>query len=194
MCIASSAIYAIISVVGTAVGMIGQNQSRQEQIGQNNAAKEYNNRLAENYDKQAAEVMATSEIQRKMITEGASRVSQAEMVKSRGVLASQRAAAAGSGLGGGSVTVENLAIDEANKSVLDDMYIRFKSEQDKWINERQARSAAGSLRDQASAARQSAIVYQGNNSAINSAAGWNSAASLLGGVTQAADIWYRTKE
>lgn len=167
----------IVTLFGGIISAIGQNQKAQSN-------KRYNDFMASTADEQATEVRETSAIARRMITAGASRSSQKAAVTSKMALGAQRAAAAASGLGGGSVTAENLAIDEANKSVLDDIYIRFQADQQKAINERDE------LAQERGYARQAQAYRMAGDAAV-AGGGWNTAGTMLGAASQAADIWYR---
>lgn len=167
----------VLAVGGTALSIYGQNKSKE-------ASVQYNNYLADLSEKQAGAVAQTGRLQRRMITEGASRAAQKAAVASFSLQGAQRAAAAGAGLGGGSVTSENLATDEATKASLDDLYVRLQADTQKFLNKRDEDAQIENLYNQATGYRMGA-------SNANIAGNINMASSLLSGAGQVANIWYR---
>lgn len=93
--------------------------------------------------------------------------------------ASQLAAAAANGIGGGSVTTQDLALDTFEKGKLDEMAIRFNADQKSWAAQTGADYKAWDYENQATQNRISGV--QARRTASRQAN-----ATLLSGATQAA--------
>lgn len=100
---------------------------------------------------------------------------------------SQRAAAAANGVGGGSVTSQDIAKDTVNTATRDADAIRYNADIKSFEIGQNTKLQAGALRDQASQFGQAGIN-------ATKAGGLNAVSSLLNGATSVASNWYQWKQ
>lgn len=145
-----------LAVIGTGLaigGMLANNAARAEQREADRRAGRAKARelryLAEVTDEQIEDVQKAGDINRELITEDASRTAWANEVEGRKVAGAQLAAAAASGVGGGSVTTQALQIDTANLTERNEMYIRYNANKQKWLDKKEEQAKVKNLRHQA---------------------------------------------
>jgi hypothetical protein len=169
----------VTTIAGTVMNVKGQEKSSESK-------QDYYNQLADTADINAVETRQNAAINRSLLTGQTSRQSAQNESQGQELLGSQRAAVAASGIGGGSVTAENLAIDTTDKVAMNEMYIRFQGDLAKEQISRDEEATVRNLNRQAAA-------YRSGSAAEAEALPYNQAATILSGASQVADSWMRYK-
>lgn len=119
---------AAVGLIGTGLQVVG----RIQQLSANNKAAdinaEYYQNLATSNEEQAQEVLNASEIQQKYIVTSAAQESKRAREKFKSVIGSQKVVFASNGIGGGSATAQDVALDSLNKSAEDEDFIRYNAD------------------------------------------------------------------
>lgn len=162
----------------TAGAVSGAASAREQGVAQKN----YYYYLAKQNEVQADQTLKAGNEQTSLIQDqGAFETGQLRK-NERQTMGAQRAAAAASGIGAGSATLEDIARDTMTKADLDAAAIRYNADAKSWETQTTARNTAASLRAGATGYR-----YAGDNAIT--AGNINANASLLGGATSVANTW-----
>ena len=120
------------AVAGVAQG-VGQSVGTQVGVAyQASASKKYYQYLEKLADLQKAENKKRAALNIKLTQDQAMREAQSVNIKAAKVEGAQKAASAGMGIGGGSVTTQNLIQDTKNMADLDRMAIRYGADLNAW--------------------------------------------------------------
>lgn len=161
----------------------GLNQA-QAQINEGSRQNKYYRYMASLKDTEAEMVKATGRRQTRAIQDNAGQQSKDLNDELKRVQGSQRVALAASGVGAGSASAEDVAMDTINRAKADELAIRFNADRSSEETLRMADFEAMNLRNEASGMRAA-----GRNA--KSAAGVNAFSTLLSSATQVADTWYQ---
>jgi hypothetical protein len=169
-----------VTALGTYMSMKGQTAGGQDK------ANYYNTLAGQNY-KEAADVQEAAVKDITGVQGQAALTTTAVERNAAKVSGAQRAALAASGVGGGSVTAEDVAKDTATTLGRDKDAIRYNADIKSYEIGTQATLRAKALRDQAVSFGQAGV------NAIK-AAGLGATSSLLSGAGTVADQWYRYRQ
>lgn len=109
----------------------------------------YYNHLADVAEENIGEVQKTAEYDRNAITQSSSREAQTNKVQTQQLMGTQATVVAANKIGGSSVTAMDISRDTINKSTLDEMYIRFNADTQKYMTTKKEKSDIKNLREQA---------------------------------------------
>lgn len=168
--------------IGTAATIVGGVVSADQQQQAGRREQEYLNYLADEAEEQIGEVRQARAVERRLITENASRESASFRQQVESLQGTQRATAAAQGLSFGSVTAEDIANDTVNRAVMDEMYIRYNADVQKYMSQQEEEASVRDLERRAQGYRMG-----GANAAA--AGGANATTTLLGTAGQVANNW-----
>lgn len=151
---------------------------------QGKAEKAYYNFLARQAEGDAEEVLATGEREVTNIQDAAGRTQGVLTNSVKELEGRQAVVQAANGVGGGSVTTEDIARDTLNKQKMDEMVIKFNADAKSYETRIGASEEAGALRE-------GAIMNRAGGMNAARAGRRNADASLLGTATQVASSWDR---
>jgi hypothetical protein len=117
-----------VSLVGTGIQVIGRIQQLSARNRGADINAEYYRNLADESDDQAKEILNAAEIQQKYLVTSAAKESKQAREKFKSVIGSQTVVFASNGIGGGSVTAQDVALDSLNKSAEDEDLIRYNAD------------------------------------------------------------------
>lgn len=170
------------AVIG--MNIVGGAYAYESQMKQGKSQQAYYNYLAKANDVQAQEVERTAETQTGLIQDAARVESRNLTRQGKRLAGTQKAVQAANGVGGGSVTSEDIERDTMTREELDQAALRFNADSRAWETLTSAKATARGLRQQG-------IQFQYAGANAMEAAKINANTSLLGSATNVADSWYK---
>jgi hypothetical protein len=178
---------AIVGAVSVAASIAGSVMSAKGAADKAESDQKYYNHLADVAEANVGEVRQAGAFERQSITENVSRETQSNKVQTAQLMGKQNVAAAATGAGMGSVTSADIARDTINKSTLDEMYIRYQADTQKYLSAKKENKDVENLLEQARG-------YRAGGEAAKTAGGYQVAGTLLSGASQVASNLYNYKK
>lgn len=159
----------------------------QGQIKDGNSTNSYYRHMADLSEQQAELTKIASDRKISYIQEQAARDSVAVNNRARQVEGAQKVALAANGVGAGSSTAEDLALDSMNKEKLDELAVRYSAELSSFETQKAANVEALGLQSQA-------VGYRAAGKQAKTAAKVNAFNTLLGTATSMSSTAYQAKQ
>jgi len=117
-----------VGVAGIGLNVIGSIMKNVSNIKAKNANSDYLNSMADTSEQQAQEVLNAAEIQSKYIVTSAAKQNQQSRENFKRTIGTQKVVFASNGIGGGSVTAQDVALDSLARSQEDEDLIRYNAD------------------------------------------------------------------
>jgi len=175
-----------IGIIGLAASVGGGLLSAKATANKAQSDQNYYNHLADVAESNITEVRQSAEYDRKSISDTTARETQANLTQTKQIMGSQVAASAANGTGLGSVTSADIMRDTLNKYSLDEMFIRFNADTQKYLITKKENADAKNLAEQARG-------YRAGGESARAAGNLQVAAGLLSTAGQVANSYYNYK-
>ena len=173
----------VIGIAGLAVSVAGGLLNAKGTADKAASDQEYYNHLADVADENAVETRKTGEYDRSVITKNSGWEMQSNKTQTELLMGTQAVTAAANGTGMGSVTSADIMRDTLNKSTLDEMYIRYNADTQKYLSAKKENQDVKNLREQAKG-------YRAGGEAAKAAGNLAVAGGLLNTAGQVASQYY----
>jgi hypothetical protein len=164
-----------VSIIGGITSAIGAYQKGQ-------ADKAYYDYLAQVAEENVGRVKKEADVERTFATTADALQSQRQKESSQEVLGAQSATEAANGVGGGSVTGEDIYKSTVTKADLDQALIKYNASQRQWQNRTKEAGDIANLRAQAQG-------YKMAGANAETAGNWAAAGSLISSAGSVASTW-----
>ncbi|MCP4372963.1 MAG: hypothetical protein GY797_33380 [Deltaproteobacteria bacterium] len=119
---------AAVGVVSMGMQMVGGIMSASAQANGERANAKYYESLASTNEEQAVKIMDAAEIQQKYVVTSSAKETKKKREEFKRTIGSQKVVFASNGIGGGSVTAQDVAFDSLERSAEDEDLIRYNAD------------------------------------------------------------------